>query len=402
MARIRRWGIWPIGAAVVACAALTHPAVGTAPPVTASLKSQQYYVLGAHPDDPIPSWAWVEHRPPTDYLVFVSLTRSEGTLACVTPEDAVAGTTPEDAPDADPIAGSEPNQFASLLYPITGQEWILPYHEMYSTGPYRYEGPDSPVGQEDHGERHPYGFPWEGQGSDACGRAQVATWHWFLDEAHSIDGIGTTMAVDDPWRDDDYRGRHCFVPFAKVQEQLPRRPKREVCAEVWANAESARVFFDLPDVYSGWREDGTQTYTHLTFDEDAVEEVLTFVRRSRATWRMPVLPEAGILGLGGYGDGKTCDAGASPTHKPILDLVRWHDLDIGEQAGPMSCAEDPYAQGAEHVSYPVMNPATLVAWNLVDPATGTRIGPLVKNFGWLLGSYAFDGCAGCDFWRRPT
>lgn len=396
-----RLGVAAVAAAVsVAAATFSVPVHGVANPVVASLKSQQSYVLAGHPDDPVPHWAWIEQRPATDYLVFVSITRNEGTLACVSSEDAEHDTRASD----DVVVNSEPNQFVSQLYPATGQPWVAPYRESFSTGPYRYEGPESPVGQPDRGERHPYGFPWTGQGSEGCARAQVATWHWFLDEAHLIDGSGTTMLIDDPWTDDDFQGRHCFKPDAMVRDQWPPRRLREVCAEVWANGESARVFFDLPDVHSHMSEDGTQSYSDLTFGPEAVKEVLEFVRQSRRAWGMPVLPEAGILGVGSYGDGNPCRTGASTVHKPILDLLRWEDLDIGEQAGPLACEDDPYGDGGdvEEISFTSMNPATLVAWNVVDPATGTRLGPLVKNFGWLLPNYVFDGCVApnCSFWRR--
>ena len=385
-------------AVTTAFVAIGAPARGVPTPVTATLKTHQYYVLSGHPDDPVADWAWLEQRPPTDYVVFASVTGSEGTLACVSAEDAQPGGTPDDL-----VGSSEPNQFAALLYGITEQPWPLPVGEVGSTGPYRYEGPNSPVGEPDKGERV-YGYPWEGQGSRACARAQVAAWHWFLDEAHLIDGIGTTMQVDDPWADDDFRGRHCFEPSAKVQAQLPHRRQRQICADVWANAESARVAFDLPDVFS-IVEDGKQSYSDLTFGEEAVAEALAFLRTNRATWGIPVLPEAGILAVGEYG-GSPCNSRASSAHTPVLDVVRWHDLDIGEQAGALAACgegvEDPYGQGddVEHVSTIAMNPATLVAWNVVDPATGTRIGPVVKNFGWLLPNYAFDGSVGSTFWRR--
>lgn len=46
------------------------------------------------------------------------------------------------------------------------------------SGPYRYQGPNSPGDQPDRRERHPLGFPWEGLHSDGCRRANVASWHW--------------------------------------------------------------------------------------------------------------------------------------------------------------------------------------------------------------------------------
>ena len=347
-------------------------------------KTQTYYVIMAHPDDEANAWSVIEKRPPTDYLIFVTMTRGEATASCLPAEESQ---------HEDPPYG--PNDF--LAESNDGKA--------YRTGPYKYQGPDSPVGEPNLGERHPLGSPWNGRGTEACAAAGIASWHWFLDDAHHVDGTGTDMGVvEDPELDDDYRGEFC-PPGFRGKGGGRSIEKKVGCAKVWANTQSARIAFNLPD-YGFPIPIGADLW--------GVEEVtsaIQTVRSQRAAWRIPVLPEAGMVSASGHYDGDEADClfYDHPDHKAIQDTLFFVDQGAGPQMGPIShtsvapgvhneCSSDPYLQDSERVDLP-RNFATVVAHNLIDPNTKERIGPFVVNYGWRLSTFYFGGSFEI-FWRQ--
>lgn len=353
-----------------------------------SPKSQMHYVLAAHPDDEVPSWPVIASLPSSTYTVFVAFTKGEGTDSCRTAEEAEILMAAPENPTIDFLGHW--TWVADTALKKAGQEEhtpVLPAEK--STGPYKYEGPNSPVGEPDFGEREPLGFPWVGSGTPECGDARVASWHWFLDDAHHVDGAGTDLAVaDDPRDDDDYRGRRC----AKGGGQKIYR-----CAEVWASHTGARVVFNFGDAGIG-----DAGFLEGRFDASHVTAAFQTLRANRAAWEIRVLPESGVFAAPAYIDPVRCrDMGQGhPDHKAVQDAVRYMDQGAGVQQGRAACADDPYRDGAEAFDQE-LNPATLVAWNLVDPVTSRRLGPLLENWGWLMPGYQFDGCLlNCHFWRR--
>ena len=109
------------------------------------------YAVSAHPDDEIYAWAQIQDRP-DDYIVFTLITEGEQTDSCQTADETKAG-----GGDPGPANGTVGEGFTG------GEPGIL--------GPFKYQGPDSPVGEPDKGERRPLGNPWQGQGTKACGDA---------------------------------------------------------------------------------------------------------------------------------------------------------------------------------------------------------------------------------------
>ena len=354
----------------------------TASHSTAGLKTNTFYVIMAHPDDEVNSWAVIEKRPPTDYVVFVTLTHGEGTISCLRAEDSQ---------NLDPPY--EPHEFLAEGNVNAG----------YKTGPYKYQGPNSPVGQPNHGERHPLGFPWVGVRTEACADAGIASWHWFLDDAHYIDGSGTDMGiVEDPRADDDYRGKFCPPGH---QGDGGGRPavKRIGCADVWANAEGARIAFSVPDMGLPRADDAEG------LDAEEVTAAIQTVRQRRFEWGIPVLPEAGMVSASGYYVGTDPDCLPYPhlDHKAVQDALWQVNHGAGPQLGPVmhngtaasarDC-DDPYRQGSRLVDSP-RNWATVLAHNDMDPVTRQRIGPYLVNYGWRFATFYFGGSSEL-FWER--
>lgn len=351
-------------------------------------RNQQFYVVVAHPDDEPDGWSYLQYLPPSTYTVFITVTRGEGTTSCKTKEEATREA------GSDVLAPTNIGTFLSRLSPglPTAQGEI-------STGPFKYEGPDSPVGEPDLGERHPLGNPWVGQNTEACADARIASWHWFLDGQFRIDGIGTDLAVvNDPEEDDDYRGRFCP---AGHQGQGQGRPveKQIGCAQVWADDRGARVVYDLGDA------DFIHDVHHPSqFTTGQVTAALQTTRENRAKWGIPLLPETGVLSANPFGDGVSCDRANSFDHDVVNRAIRYHDQGLPLRVGRMYCETESLAEGAD-VRHIVENPASLVLRNLIDPATGTRVGPALVNYGWLFPDYVFWGCdVNCLFWevRSPS
>jgi hypothetical protein len=279
----------------------------------------------------------------------------------MTPEESVApsGIGPD---DATVVEGFMPTDPLGLGDHPGGDR----YH-----GPYKYQGPDSPVGQPDKDERHPYGFPWQGQGSQACKDARVASWLWFQDDMNEIDGAVPSMGIgDDPFADDDYRGQFC---------------SQTLCAHVWTNEEGARVTFDLGD-------------GNLTTDE--VVAAVHDVRANRAAWGIEVLPESGILANVPHADADEayCPADPHPDHVAVQEALYGTDLGAGPQYGK-TCA-----LSSRYLEYPgpsaPMNPVAIIDANYINPLSERRVGPYQVNYGWLFETYSFAGPLDPTFWRR--
>ena len=347
---------------LAAMAVLSIFAVSAATVSAAAERTEAFYSVSAHPDDELLGWALVQDRPST-YTIFVIMTKGEFTTSCMTPEESTSPQRPEigDLTVVEGFTGPDPLNLQGEEYPGGDK-----YH-----GPYKYQGPASPVGQPDKGERHPLGFPWMGRGSQACKDARVASWHWFLDGMAEMDlTLADMNVVDDPRANEDYRGEFCTPGVA--------------CAEVWANADGARVAFDNGD-------------GKLTVDNVAAS--LQALRANRAAWGIRVLPEAGVLANAYYADESSphCSTYAHPDHRAVRDVIYTVDFGAGPQFGGM-CADRLFLESPGPVV--VNDPATLVFTNYVDPLTEHRIGPYNVNYGWLFPTYQFTGSLDPTFWRR--
>ena len=322
--------------------------------------SETFYSVSAHSDDEISGWGMIEQQR-DKYIVFILVTQGERTTSCMTPEESVAPAG-VGLDDAVLLEGFLPTDPFGLGHHPDGDR----YH-----GPYKYQGPGSPVGQPDKGERHPLGFPWQGQGSQACKDARVASWLWFQDDMAGIDGSVPDMEIgDDPFADDDYQGEFCT---------------QMGCAKVWANERGARVTFDLGD-------------GDLTRDE--VVAAIQDVRTNRAAWGIAVHPESGILANvpDADADEPYCLPDAHPDHVAVQDALYATDLGAGPQYGKSCAASRQYLQSVGPLA--PFDPVALVEANYVDPATERRIGAYEVNYGWLFETYSFAGPLDPTFWRR--
>lgn len=349
---------------VLLLAAAVSPAAALPLPLP---KTGVFYVVVPHPDDEFNIWSMIQAHSATDYIVWISLTQGEGTVSCLDEH-----SSKNEEPPYEPGAAT---------WLAEGLDYTA-----YKTGPYRYQGPNSPVGQPNLGERHPYGDPWQGLHTQACKDARIASWHWFLDDTEHL-GSGASLGIgDDPWQDDDYQGRRC-PPGAGGSG--PGRPisKRIGCADVWSDTNVARVSFDLGNLAFGAEEGNLLTH------EEVVAAVET-VRDDRAAWGIPLLPERGMVSAGVYfagnpGDPTCLDQDDHRDHRVVQEVLSQHDFGAGPQYGPSSCPSDPNLKGAGAVFLPA-DPATLVAVQYVDPHTRERIGPGPVNYGWVFSTYGFN------------
>lgn len=319
--------------------------------VRSETKTETLYAVSAHPDDEYRTWPFIEGRAST-YTIVVILTRGEATRSCMSPG--------ESAPTGDPELGN--GVFVEGVVADFGFQ-----------GPYRYQGPGSPVGEPDKGERAPLGYPWQGKGTPACKAARTASWHWFLDAMAESDETLPDMEVEsDPLADDDYRGEFCSDAIG--------------CALVWANDVGARVAFDLGD-------------SNLMPTE--VTAALQTLRESRGLWGIRELPEAGVLAASRWSDGSggcVVDTDGHPDHGAVHQALFEVDLGAGPQYGNAGCPTDP-----RYVQHPgpvfVEDPIRLFRVNEVDPVTEQRIGPRQVAYGWLWDTYSFAS-TNAFYWKR--
>lgn len=340
-------------------------------PEAAGQKTNMFYVVAAHPDDEPNIWSLITTLDPTTYVVFVNLTRGEGTVSCAT-----AGQSKND-----------PYMTEELTF-VEGFEATGPQP---ATGPYKYQGPDSPEGvdEDNLGETHPYGFPWTGQGSEECKRARVASWHWFMDDMHGLDGSGTSFEIGtDPWLDDDYQGDLC-APGGRGQGEAGPFEKELGCADVWADDQGARISFDLGNAETITHPDGTWSYKDPLFSTEHVISALELVRNSRTKWGLPVLPEIGMASASGFYDADDCGPAKddNPDHKAVQDALLNHDFGAGPQYQGVVCPHD--RSGGLPAEARVLRPDLLVEMQLVDPVTEERLGPFNKHYGWLFSTYMY-------------
>lgn len=355
-----------------------------------------FYIVTAHPDDEVAGWALIEDlgsagplpeglpaasSGPGTYAVFVLLTRGEGTSSCLSPEESA-------------VSGSLLAEDASLFEGFDGTET--------RTGPYKYQGVDSPVGEDDLGERHPLGNPWQGQGTQACKDARIASWHWFLDDMNRLGGAGTNMNLDttqDPRLDDDYVGLMCEPGHQGRGDRRP--PQKQVgCADVWANEEGARVIFDLGD--AGFVPG--VGFTASKFTQSDVIAALTLVRDRRSSWGLPLLPQQGIVAPMGYcvhNEPHDPDPlGEHPDHVLVADTVFRNDLGMGKRYGGVHCPhQSENFQSADERLVVAPDPARELLMNYVDPVTEERRGPWVVNYGWLYPTYSF-AASSSFYWQQ--
>lgn len=361
--------------------------------------TEMFYVVAAHPDDEPTGWSFIENIEsegpapdgvPADfakagtYTVFVILTQGEGTSSCLAPEDSTK---------AGQIGEGQIGEEATMVEGFDAGET--------RTGPYKYQGPGSPVGESDLGERLPLGDPWQGFGTQACKDARVASWHWFLDDMNKLDGSGTDMGIEnDPRLDDDYVGLMCEPGY---QGQGDGRPasKRIGCTDVWADEEGARVAFDLGNCcyIPG------HGFTASQFTEEDVIAALSLLRDRRGEWGLPVLPQRGILSVPGYctyNDPHHPDPkGDNPDHVIVEDVIFNHELGMGTRYGTIpDCPErSEHFQSADQQLVIPPDPATLASMDYVDPITEQREGAFVVNYGWLFPTYWFGGGA-AHHWQQ--
>lgn len=385
-----------VATTVTALLVSAFAAWGAAPAgAQATAPTEMFYAVVAHPDDEAHSWGFIEKieseglepdgvpaafSKSGTYTVFVTLTHGEGTTSCWTADDAA-------------VSGSQ-----------LGEEgfWVEGFDSGETrTGPYKYQGPDSPVGEPDLSERHPLGDPWQGMDTQACKDARIASWHWFLDDMNELDGSGTDMdIVDDPRLDDDYVGLMC-EPGHQGRGRGRPLSKQVGCADVWANEEGARVAFDLGNCCS--RRDGSIPPSDFT--EEKAVAALTLLRDRRAEWGLPVLPQRGIFAAVGYctyNDPENPDPtllGDHPDHVLVSDTIFQNDLGMGTRYGIVyDCPSDNFLSADERLVIPP-DPATLFFMDYVEPVTEKRAGPFNINYGWLFATYYFPG-GFSSYWQQ--
>ena len=366
-------------------------------------KTSTFYFVQAHPDDEAVSWQLIDDRQDA-YGVFITLTRGELSKACMTAEEARAAAVKEDGTQGTPV-----------------------------DGPYRYEGPRSPVGEPNDGERMPLVTPWLGRGHENCGTAKLASWHWFLDDAAQIDfgfpnfGISADP-IGNPWLDDDYKGRFCPTSDTSDDHPSPNHtvhpgndPKGKHttpplwdpalgCIDVWANSVGARVAFALDD---GGHADitGSDPIT-----EETVIAAIDAVRANRADWGIEVLPESGLIATAPGCDPLGEGVKAHRDHEAVQNALYEHDFGIGPQFGAV-CDEDTnhigfWLNGEEPMgaaspdrryteSPGEQQPPDAAKWALLNyahPVTNEAQGPIRVDYGWIT-----DGFNGSwDFPLRTT
>lgn len=364
----------------------------TAPVALAAFpRTEMLYAVSAHPDDEPAAWWLIENRPRA-YAVFVLMTQGEQTDFCMSADEVPPdrrtgdpGLGTFEAPSAEPPTGEPPteDEIAERAGELaegdlqddddsangTIAEGFLGYH-LGNAGPWAYQGPDSPVGEPDKGERHPLGNPWQGQGTQACKDARVAAWHWFLDAMATHDPTMASMGVaDDPYDADTYRGRFCG-----------NGAKTLGCARVWATGDGARVVFDAGD---------------QDLSSDEVITGLELVRQQRARWGLPAaLPEGGIVAAV---PGPPPGCREHVDHAEIRDVLYGHDFGAGPQWGVSCDPSDPRFLDSPAPPMP-FDPIDL-RMNKVDPHTEQRQGTYNVNYGWLYDTYVFSGSTGMA-WRR--
>ena len=347
--------------ALLTMAQMAAPAKAALPAQESLGKAELFYVIGAHPDDEPNVWGLVEDLSPSTYMVFVILTQGEGTSSCMKESEALSGNH---------VTEEVPIGFTEGVEESMGSE--------PATGPYKYQGPNSPVDEEDKGEREPLGNPWVGQGKEACKRARVASWHWFLDDMHKLDGSGTDLEISgDPIQDDDYQGVHC--------DRTVAGSGNPVCAQVWADDLGARVAFDLGNTF--FVPGSEDQFADPLFGPEDVIEALTVLREQRSAWGIPALPETGMTSAAGYYEGDQCFEDGNPDHKIVQDVLSTHDFGAGPQYGPLICQWDSYGGG--HKEEHPLTPTTLFDMQLVDPLTEDRSTPFNENYGWLFSTYMY-------------
>ncbi|HVE98172.1 MAG TPA: hypothetical protein VNA12_03240, partial [Mycobacteriales bacterium] len=216
------------------------PLAGSA---TASGRMEMVYAISAHQDDEASAWGLIANRPNT-YMVFVAMTQGEGTMSCMRPAEV-----------------SPPHDAVTSSRSLTMVEGLVGEGEPDYEGAHKYQGPGSPVGQPDLGERRPYGNPWVGRQTEACKRARTASWHWFLDAMAQSDLSLPNFAIEDPWKSPTYRGRFCD---RALRPTAPARRRNSGCASVWATESGARVAFDLGNVSAGTPESEHLTAAEVT------------------------------------------------------------------------------------------------------------------------------------------
>lgn len=376
-----------IASLAIYASALVQPA-NAVPVKVDTPKTQMFYVIEPHPDDEMNAWSMAAAHA-DDYEVFVTMTQGEGTTSCMDETTALSKMrgpiTKEAVVDEATWAAYEK---------VEDETWFaegfgVPMGD-YRRGPFKYQGPDSPVGEEDKGERHPFGNPWVGQWTEACKQARIASWHWFLDEVHGVDGTGTDMGIgENPWLDDDYRGFFC-PPGSGGNGDGRADTKKIGCAEVWANDEGARIAFDFGNAAPG-TYDGNE-FPPAVFGVEEVTAAIKLVRENRKRLGLPELPEVGMVSMGAYYNGG--DPACTPViynnddHRVVTEALRYVDHGAGPQYGSWDCPSDPYAQGAEAHPQP-QDWTTTVALNWVEPTEERRIGAFQKNYGWVLSTYQF-------------
>lgn len=351
-----------VAAAAAAMLMTAVPGAGAGP----LPKARVLYVVSAHPDDDFNAWSYLATLPPTDYVVSVTMTGGSTTMACDRIEDSAP--TPSEYEHLTLVEGLDADT---------------------RSGPYRYQGKGSPTDPPEPalGERHPYGTPWVGRGTEACRRARLASWHWFLDDMTTLTPTRDSMHIgDDPWASRTFRGVQC--PSGGAGRGGGRPVEASIgCADVWSDESTARVAFRLPEM-PGFA-DGTDAST-ARFTAEQVTAALQSLRANRAAWGIPLLPEAGVVATTYFSDlaDPDCPMYVHPEHEVVNDAIRHHDQGVLPRVGVAACPQDPNLVGAVPVVRPV-DPALLVAVNLVDPVSERRLGPFVRDLGWQFSTYRY-------------
>jgi LmbE family N-acetylglucosaminyl deacetylase len=297
-------------------------------------KKQLQYIVTAHPDDEFGGWSLIE-KSSDNYPVFIVLTRGEETAAC-----------------ADPNAGAL---------------------------------------QTAAGEQRPVGDPYVGKWTEACKVARLGSWHAFLDAMADGDAALSKPAFLGTF---DVPGDAGPAPPARVDDGAVYQSPT---FQVWADAVSARVAFDLGD--------GDLTAEEVTWAIQAV--------RARRASLFPIENEYAVIGAS-YRNAVPdigCDVYDHPDHRAVHQALWSTDQGVPGPQWGRTCVNDPdvVATGGriDVVDEDTFQRAMAVDAPEGDPAKypgARRVGAFQVHYGWLTGTFwAYRGDEEDRrqaFWRR--
>ena len=276
---------------------------------------------------------------------------------------------PDDEASVWAHVGHDPRVHHVVLYATRGEESSGCRTAAEGGGPYWFQGPDSPVGEPDHGEVDPLGAgtdTWQGRWSDACREGRIAGTLAFLDaEAQEDPTLPSGFPpADQPTAVHELPGR---LPGGAMPGRFDNGvpvPTSEVAVYDAANGRGTVLFFDLGD--------GDLTSDEVTW---ALRSTVAHAERLG----LPDLPDGPALGAF-FNDMPVwdCEAYAHPDHAAVHTALAATDVVDGPRLG-RTCSEDPRVDEAWTDA--------VALDDFVDLSEvgedGQRLGSFQRHYGWL-------------------